>query len=151
MQHADELKALARRVPEEIATDGEFDLIEEVYAADAVEHGPTGDVGGRGAIRESFDRFAEAFGDFSATVDDVVAEGDTVAMRLTWRGTHEGEFQGIEATGESFEVANTAFTRIEDGKIAERWVQPDTLGLLAQLGALADADESVHGLWELPA
>lgn len=74
------------------------------------------------------------FPDFEATVEDVVAEGDTVAMRVTLRVTHEGEFMRTEPTGNSFEVQNTVFTRIEDGKIAERWVQPDTLGMLRQLG-----------------
>jgi predicted ester cyclase len=77
-----------------------------------------------------------AFSDFSATVDDVVAEGDTVAMRVTLRGTHDGPFMGIEPTGNEFEVSNMVFTRIEDGKIAERWVLPDMLGMLQQVGAV---------------
>lgn len=131
-----ENERVARRVPEDIATDGNLDLVEAVYAADAVEHGPMGDIEGREAIRESLESFLGAFEDFSATVEDVVAEGDTVAMRVTLSGTHEGVFNGIEPTGESFEVQNMVFTRIEDGKIAERWVQPDQLGMLTQLGVI---------------
>jgi predicted ester cyclase len=77
-----------------------------------------------------------AFGDFSATVEDIVAEGDTVAMRVLLQGTHEGEFMGVEPTGRKFEIENMVFTRIEAGKIAERWVQPDMLGWLQQLGAV---------------
>lgn len=57
-------------------------------------------------------------------------------MRVTLRGTHEGEFQGIESTGERFEVQNRVHTRIEDGKITEGWVQPNMLGLMQQLSAM---------------
>ena len=78
----------------------------------------------------------EAFPDFEATVEDVVTEGETVAMRVTLSGTHEGEFMGIEPTGESFRVGNMVFTRVEDGRIVERWIQPDTLGMLVQIGAV---------------
>lgn len=129
-----ENERVARRVPEDIATDGNLDLVEAVYAADAVEHGPMGDIEGREAIRESLESFLGAFEDFSATVEDVVAEGDTVAMRVTLRGTHTGEFMGLEPTDGSFEIANTVFTRVQDGRIAERWVLPDMASLYAQLG-----------------
>jgi steroid delta-isomerase-like uncharacterized protein len=133
----EENKRLARRVPEEIATGRNIDLVEEVYAEDCVEHGPFGEsTEGIRANEEQLRSFIDAFPDFEATVEDIVAEGDTVAMRVTLRGTHEGEFMGIEPTENSFEVQNTVFTRIEDGKIAERWVQPDTLGMLRQLGVV---------------
>ncbi|MDS0294828.1 ester cyclase [Halogeometricum luteum] len=126
---------IARRVPEDVATGGDLDLIDELYAEDAVEHDPFGEHRGRERIKESVGAFVGAFSDFSATVEDVVAEGDTVAMRVTLRGTHDGPFMGLEPTGERVEVSNAVFTRIEDGKIAERWVHPDALGLLRQLGA----------------
>ena len=130
-------KRIARRVPEEIATRREFDLVDEVYAEDCVEHGPFGmEAEGRDAVREQLRTFLDAIPDFEATVEDIVAEGDTVAMRVTLSGTVEGELMGIEPTGESFEVANMVFTRIEDGMIAERWVLPDTLGMLQQLGVV---------------
>jgi len=132
----EEHKQLARRVPEDIATKGDLELISDLFTEDAVEHSLAGDVRGREAIRQEIESFTDSFGDFSATVDDVVAEGDTVAMRLTWRGTHDGEFMGIEPTGESFEVDNMVVTRIESGKIAERWVLPDMLGMFSQLGVL---------------
>ncbi|WP_227355644.1 ester cyclase [Haladaptatus salinisoli] len=133
----EENKRLARRVPEEIATERNFDLVEEVYAEDCVEHAPFGEPAtGREATEEQLRSFIGAFPDFEATVEDAVAEGDTVAMRVTLRGTHEGEFMGIEPTGNSFEVQNAVFTRVEDGKIAERWVMPDTLGMFRQLGVV---------------
>lgn len=130
-----ENERIARQVPEDIATAGNLDLIEEVYAEDAVEHGPFGrDVRGIESLTETMASYRDAFPDFSATVEDAVTQGDTVAMRVTVRGTHEGEFLGVEPTNRSFEVQNMVFTRIENGKIVERWVQPDTLGMLRQLG-----------------
>lgn len=69
-------------------------------------------------------------------VEDVVAEGDRVAMRLTISGTHEGPVMGIDPIGKEVEFGNMIFHRMEDGPIAERWVQPDVFGLLTQLGAI---------------
>lgn len=127
-------KELARRVPEDIATEGDFDLVEEVYTEDAVEHGPMGTVRGRAVIREQLEAFLGAFEDFSVTVEDVIAEGDMVAMRVTLRGTHVGDFLGVAATDREFEVSNLVLTRVDDGRIAERWVIPDMVTLYRQLG-----------------
>jgi ketosteroid isomerase-like protein len=65
-------KRIARRIPEELATDGDLDLVEELYAADAVEHDPFGDHTGRTAIRENVERLFATVSDFSATVEDLV-------------------------------------------------------------------------------
>ena len=133
---SEENKRLARRFPEEVATEGNIDVIDEISAEDVIDHSPLGEARGHEELKEQVEYLRTAFGDFSATVEDIVAEGDTVAMRVTLRGTHEGEFMGVEPTGEEAEVGNMVFTRIEDGKIVERWVQPDTLGLMQQLGAV---------------
>ena len=141
MSHAgdiEENKSIARRVPEEVATEGNVDFVDEICAEDVVEHGPFGELNGREGVKEQVEAFRDAFDGFSATVDDIVAEGDTVAMRVTLRGTHDGEFRGIEPTGRSIEVQNMIFTRTEDGKIVERWLQPDLLGLRRQLGVVPD-------------
>ncbi|MFD1514051.1 ester cyclase [Halomarina rubra] len=127
---------IARRVPEDIATERRFDLVDEVYTEDAVEHSPVDERRGRASIREGLEEFVGGFSDFTATVDDVVAGDDTVAMRVTLSGTHDGDFMDIAPTGESFEVENMVFTRLEDGRIAERWILPDMLGMLRQLGVV---------------
>lgn len=148
----EENKQLARRVPEDIATEGNLDLLDEVFTKDAVEHGPFGDDQGREAIRKSFEKFVETFTDLSATVEDIVAEADTVVMRVTLRGTHEGEFMGVEPTGKTVEMQNIVFTRIDDGRIVERWMQPDILGLGQQLGMTLSKEEDIpsEGLQEEP-
>ncbi|WP_247002456.1 ester cyclase [Halosolutus gelatinilyticus] len=129
-------KRLARRVPEEIATEGNLDRIDEVLAPDFVEHGPFGqEIRGRDEARDQIQSFLDAFPDFEATVDRILAEEDVVAMAITWRGTHEGEFLGIDPTGREFESETAVFTRIEADEIVERWVHPSP-DLFRQLGLL---------------
>ncbi|WP_251342554.1 ester cyclase [Haloplanus halophilus] len=142
----EENKRLARRVPEEIATQRNFDHFDEIFADDVVEHFAFGrEIRGREALREQLETFFAAFPDFEATVEAVAAEGDLVAMRVTLSGTHEGPFMGIEPTGRSFEVGNMVFTRIADGKIVERWLQPDTLDMMQQLGVVDRPGEAASG------
>jgi steroid delta-isomerase-like uncharacterized protein len=131
-----EHKRLARQMPEAVATRGELDLIDEICTEDVADHSPLGEISGRDALKAQMRSIRNSFEDFSATVEDSVAEGDTVAMRVTLRGRHVGEFMGIDATDTEVEVANMVFTRFEDDRIAERWVQPDMLGMLRQVGAV---------------
>lgn len=84
--------------------------------------------------------FAESFPGFSITIDDLVVGDDLVATRVTWRGTHLGEFQGIPPTGRAFEVMGMHFDRLADGKIVEHWGLFDAVGLLQQLGILPAPD-----------
>lgn len=132
----EENKRVARRFPEEVASKGDVNLIDEICAVDIIDHSPLGEVHGRDELKAQIESLRGAFGDFSATVEEAIGESDIVAMRVTLRGVHEGEFMGVEPTGTEFEVENMVFTRIEDGQIAERWVQPNMLGLLQQLGAI---------------
>lgn len=127
---------LARRIPEEVFGDGNLDSLDELYAPNAIDHNAFGDQEGRSAIRASYEAFLSAFPDISQTVEDVVVEGDRVAMFIISRGTHEGPLWGIEPTGREIEVQQMAFVRVEDGMIAERWFLPDNLSLLHQLGVV---------------
>jgi steroid delta-isomerase-like uncharacterized protein len=74
-----------------------------------------------------------AFPDLEAHVDDIVAADDKVALRLTLRGTHQGEFQGILATGRTIGYVTHEFYRVRDGLIAEEWICSDTASLFRQL------------------
>lgn len=127
---------LARSLPEDVATDGDLDLLDDICVADIVDHTPWGDTDGLAAFKEGFENIRAAFSGFTATVEDAIGEGDTVAMRVTVRGTHTGEFMGVAPTDREVEIGNNVFVLVEDGKIAERWVMPDLLGLLQQLGAV---------------
>jgi predicted ester cyclase len=76
------------------------------------------------------------FPDLHFTVEDQIAEGDTVVTRWTARGTHRGKFQDIPATGREIRLAGTDIDRIIGGKVVECWAHVDELGLMRQLGAI---------------
>ena len=80
--------------------------------------------------------FSKAFPDLQHTVDEIVAEGNTVAARWTVSGTHRGDFQGIPPTDKSVQLSGTTVHHLADGRIAETWLVFDTLELLQQLGAV---------------
>jgi steroid delta-isomerase-like uncharacterized protein len=87
---------------------------------------------------EGFDRFEtaihSAFSEMSHPIEDMVGEGDNVAVRLRMEGTHTGDFMGVPASGKHFSVEGTAFLRIAEGKLAEFWGIFDQLGLQEQIG-----------------
>jgi steroid delta-isomerase-like uncharacterized protein len=80
--------------------------------------------------------FRAAFPDWVEAVEDVIAEDDKVVIRVTGRGTHEGEFQGIPPTGRQVVATGVGIARIEGGRIAEAWAAYDALGLMQQIGAV---------------
>ena len=83
-----------------------------------------------------------AFPDLHHTVEDLVAEGDKVAPRLTLQGTQQGEFQGLPPTGRQVTFTGINLMRLEDGKIVEHWSNGNTLGMLQQLGAIPAPGQS---------
>jgi steroid delta-isomerase-like uncharacterized protein len=78
--------------------------------------------------------FVEAFPDLRLTIQDIAAEGDTVAARVDFRGTHRGEFQGLPPTGKQVAFSSIEFNRVLDGKVEEHWVEINLLGVVQQLG-----------------
>jgi len=87
-------------------------------------------------VRGFYETLWAAFPDVEATIEDMIAEGDEVAFRVTVRGTHEGEFMGVPATGTKITMAVQNIYRLRDGKVIERWSNPDMLGMMTQLGAI---------------
>jgi steroid delta-isomerase-like uncharacterized protein len=83
-----------------------------------------------------FATFLAAFPDISHQVRDQIAEGDRVATRIMVRGTHQQEMMGIPATGNEMSISAANVVRIDQGKIAEHWVNSDGIGMLVQLGAI---------------
>jgi steroid delta-isomerase-like uncharacterized protein len=79
-------------------------------------------------------QFHTAFPDASISADDVIAEGDAVALSFTWGGTHQGELMGIPATGKSFMIRGIVIYRIVDGKVVGEKGLTDSLGMFMQLG-----------------
>ena len=85
---------------------------------------------------------SKAFPDLHFKVEDILAEGDRVAYRLTVSGTHKGEFQGIPPTNKKVSFSSTGISNIVDGKVGEDRVDADTMGLMQQLGVISTTSPS---------
>ena len=137
---AEENKALVRRGYEalnELLRTGDATALEQLAAADFVDHNPSPGQGpGLQGVKESFALLRSAFPDAQLSVEDLVAEGDKVAARVTVRGTHRGAFLGLAPTGKAVTQTGIDIVRVAGGKAVERWGSFDELGLLQQLGAL---------------
>ena len=107
-----------------------------VWAEDLLVHEPQQTIRGRDGARRRVQAFRAAFPDGAATLHDVVAQGDRVAVRYVLEGTHRAPFAGAPATGKRVALAGMAIFRLADGRIVEFWGCADFLGFLRQLGAL---------------
>lgn len=140
----EELKAHARRVPDELLTQGDLAVADTVFAPDLVHHGLIAYAPGVAGAKQFVLALRQAFPDLRATIEDEIAEGDRVVHRLTLTGTHGGEYCGLPSTGRRATWQLVAIQRLgPDGKLAEHWTSWDQLSLLQQLGAppLDDAGE----------
>src|ERR671910_3595376 len=120
-------KAIARRVYEIVST-GDFGRAGEIVDDEAPDNELLPDDPPARLIdtfKETFSEARAGFPDLSITIEDVMAEGDRVAARVTMRGTHRGEYQGIAPTGKRVEVSAMDMFRIANGKIVEHWAHAD--------------------------
>ena len=132
---AEQHKALVRQFVDEFWSRGNLAAADELMAPDAVIHEP---VSGTPTDLKPFAlMIKKGFPDWYSTVDEMIVEGDRVAERWTGRGTHQGEFLGIPATGKQVAVPGVVFYRIADGKIVEFRGQFDRMSLMQQLGVLS--------------
>ncbi|MDL5363781.1 ester cyclase [Halalkalicoccus sp. NIPERK01] len=141
MTTPEENTEIVRRYYEEAFNEERTDLLDELIAEDVVNHDPLSDETLTAEEARGFEGFRrhvevahEAFPDATVTIEDTIAEGDEVAVRFTFEGTHEGRFGGIEPTGNRISGSNMVFMRLEDGRIVERWEESDDLEFLRQIG-----------------
>ena len=129
---AQETKTLVRREQQELWNHtGNLDAAEELFAAEEAE-----------AARQEAADYRLGFPDVANTIEDLIAEGDNVVARWRSRATHQGEYMGIPPTGKEVEVTGITLYRIEGSKIAESWNVEDKLGLLRQIGAFPEPEQS---------
>jgi steroid delta-isomerase-like uncharacterized protein len=141
---AQENKALTRRALEEIFTEGNLDLADDLIVPDFVDHDSAmpEEVHGVEGYKELVRMYRSAFPDLHVEVEDQVAEGDKVATRWRANGTHEGEIAGVPATGNWVEITGMEISRISGGKIAETWDNYDVMGMMQQIGAIPSPEEA---------
>ena len=131
---AEENKALVHRMYD-LLNQRKLDAYLDLIAPDYVGHFTDRDMS-KDQEKRLDERWYAAFPDVVSTIDDVVAEGDKVAYRVTHRGTHNAEFMGIPPTGKKFEMTNSGMVRVAGGKVLELWATIDSLHLMQQLGMI---------------
>jgi len=131
-------KALVRRLVEEVLNQGDISVLDEIVALDFIENEelPPGMPPGREGSIALFSMLRNAFPDFHATIEQLLAEGDTVTLYMTWTGTQEGEFMGIPPTGRRISIEVIDLIRVADGQLAEHWGVMDSAKMMQQLGAM---------------
>jgi len=133
---------IARRWFEEMWNQGRVELIPELLAPDA----PIYDVGAPGEVRRgpegfrpTYEKLRGAFPDIRFTIEEIISEGDIVALRWTARMTHHGPHLGFAPTDAPVTMGGMGFARVRDGKVVEAWNNWDMMGLLQQLGRISQS------------
>ena len=132
-----ENKAIAHRWGDEIWGKGSLAAIDELFATDFVHNYPPP---GREGYKQNVTDWFVAFPDIQYITEDMVAEGDKVAIRWAYRGTHQGEFMGIAPTGKQVTMKGISIIRIVGGTIVEVWDEVDSLGIMQQLGVFPPSE-----------
>jgi predicted ester cyclase len=127
---AEENKALSNRVAQAISG-GDLDALDDLMAPELAEE-----------FKRDVAEIRRAFPDYAGTNVEQIAEGEKVANRFVFLGTHLGEFEGVAPTGKRVEFIGHSIDRVLNGKIVESWVEVDMLGVMEQLGAVPEQGQS---------
>lgn len=133
-------KKIARQLLTETFAEGRLETVDELVSTGYVGYDaamPEPILGTEG-LKNAARGYREAFPDLKMTIEDEIAENDRVSTRWVARGSHGGEFFGIQPTGRQVTVTGVTISRIRDDKVVEAWTSWDTLGLLQQLGAVLE-------------
>ena len=136
----DQNKTSFKRLYEEVFNQGNFYVADELIGANVLEHqqqpGVSPDAAGPELVKQIARFYRSAFPDLQIAIEDLIAEEDRVAARVTISGTHQGEMLGIPPTGKRVEVSSIDIIRFEDGKAAEHWGETDVMAMMQQLGVV---------------
>ncbi len=137
----EENKAATRRLFDGL-NQNEVAIVDELCTPDFVLHDPAGPGGWHGSGIHSPEEYKEYLSGFFAslpgqfTIDDMIAEGDKVMARWTYRSSHQGQWRGVSPSGKAVTFTATCTYRFVDGKLAEIWQNVDNLGVMRQLGLI---------------
>ena len=127
--------AVVRRYFDQVFNQGRHDLADEFLSEEVELHG-TGLAPGLEAVKGWLTMFAGAFPDQHTEIEDVIAGADRVVARTTLIATHQGELQGIPATGKAVRLPAITIFRLDNGRIIEGWIAADNLSMMQQLGVI---------------
>jgi steroid delta-isomerase-like uncharacterized protein len=130
-----ESKVLVRRFIDEIFVKGNAEAADKLVTSDFTPHSWGRMPPGIEPLKDAIKRVHAGLSDVSMKIEDVIAEEDKVAVRLTARGRHTGEFMGLPPSGKDYAISETHIFHLRDGKISEHWRDADMLGLIRQLSA----------------
>ncbi|MFI6407268.1 ester cyclase [Streptomyces sp. NPDC050548] len=134
-------KAVVRRNTEEVQGGGDFELFDELFADDFLDHTPQpGRTPDKAGAKELYHVLREAFPDFHAVIHWQAADGNLVTTYKTYHGTHKGEIFGAPATGREIHFETVDAMRVVDGRITEHWGVANLFSLLEQIGAWPPAN-----------
>jgi len=134
-------KAVVRRNTEEVQGGGNFELFDELFADDFLDHTPQpGRTPDKTGAKELYHVLREAFPDFHAVIHWQAADGNLVTTYKTYHGTHKGEIFGVPATGREIHFETVDAMRVVDGRITEHWGVANLFSLLEQIGAWPPAN-----------
>jgi predicted ester cyclase len=138
MSTPEEAKEIIRRWNEEGWSGGHYDLAHEIISPNMVVHGAGGQTVGMGpdGLIDLIRTWRTAFPDGRMEIDDLIVEGDTVAIRNTWYGTQQAEFYGVPPSGKPVAVTSVGIDRVQGGLVTEGWGELDMVGMMQQMGAL---------------
>lgn len=138
----DKNKAVVRHFIEEVFVKGKVAAVDELAAVDFVPHSWASVKPGIDNLKQAVTRVSSGLSDVRMTIEDMIAEGDKVAVRLTAHAVHKGDFMGMPATGKSYTISEIHIVRVFDGNVVEHWRDADMLGMLQQLGVMPAAGKS---------
>jgi predicted ester cyclase len=129
-------KAVVLRYVGEVWNGHDLDAIDDLVSPHYINHAARTEEYQRGGARRAVQWVLSVFPDHRFHVEDVASDGETVALRGTMTGTHDGELEGIAPTGLRVAVEQSHWFRVADGKVVEHWAVRDDLGMLQQLGVV---------------
>ena len=131
-------KGLVRRFIDDVFLKGDFNAVDDLMTDDFVSHTSGPGASGKDGMKQAITRVSAGLSDASLQIEDMIAEADRVAVRLTGHAVQTGEFMGMPASGKAYTIGEIHIFRIRDGKVAEHWHQADFLGMLRQLGMMPE-------------
>jgi steroid delta-isomerase-like uncharacterized protein len=140
---AENNKAVVRRLIGEVYNEDDLDAVDELVAPDILNHPAVAEhQHGIDSFKHVIEWVRDISPDVHYEIDDILAEGDKVAVRMTVSGIHTGPIRDIPPTGKRFSVDYVHWFRLADGKVAELWAVRDDLSRLEQLGLFPGPGES---------
>ena len=129
-------KVAVRRFIDEVFVKGNPDAVDKLVTHDFTPHSWGKTPPGVEPLKQAIRRVHAGLAEVKFKIEDMLAEEDKVAVRVTAHGRHQGEFMGTPASGKEYTISETHIFHMRDGKVAEHWRDADMLGLMQQIGAI---------------